>query len=118
MRRLAWASCAASVAMLAAGWGLLVAAGEVAVLTELLVSGSLVAFPVVGALIATRRPANRDRSRCSLLCVASSAGSPPNTAGRRANGAIPVATSHTAQRHREPSGRPVGKSRNSSCGVP
>ena len=43
-------------------------------------------------MTATRRPAKRPRSACSLEWLASSGGRPSNSAGRHANSAIPAAT--------------------------
>jgi len=56
--RLAWSTCTASVAMLLAGWVLTVAADDVTPAFDLVVTLALVSFPVVGALVASRRPAN------------------------------------------------------------
>ena len=56
--RLAWTLCAASVAMLLAGWALTVAADDVTPAFDLLVTLALITFPVVGALVASRRPGN------------------------------------------------------------
>ena len=58
MRRLAWTLCAVSVAMLVAGAVLTVAAGDVTPAFDLVVTVALVTFPVVGALVASRRPGN------------------------------------------------------------
>ena len=58
MTRLAWSLCAASVAMLLAGWALTVAADDVTPAFDLVVTLTLVTFPVVGALVASRRPEN------------------------------------------------------------
>ena len=58
MTRLAWSLCAASVAMLLAGWALTVTADDVTPAFDLVVTLALLAFPVVGALVASRRPEN------------------------------------------------------------
>ena len=58
MSRLAWSSCTASVAMLIAGWVLTVSADDVTPAFDLVVTLALVSFPVVGALVASRRPEN------------------------------------------------------------
>ena len=58
MSRLAWFLCTASVAMLLAGWVLTAAADDVTPAFDLVVTLALVSFPVVGALVASRRPEN------------------------------------------------------------
>ncbi len=58
MSRLAWSLCAASVAMMVGGWVLTVAADDVTPAFDLIVTLALLSFPVVGALVASRRPEN------------------------------------------------------------
>jgi hypothetical protein len=58
MSRLAWSLCTASVALLIAGWVLTMAAGDVTPAFDLVVTLALVSFPVVGAMVASRRPEN------------------------------------------------------------
>ena len=58
MTRLAWALCAASVGMLLAGWVCTVTADDVTPAFDLVSSVALVSFPLVGALVASRRPEN------------------------------------------------------------
>ena len=57
-RRVAWALCAASVAMIAAGWLLTLIADDVTPAFDLVLSVALLTFPVVGAIVASRRPEN------------------------------------------------------------
>jgi hypothetical protein len=56
--RLAWSVCGAAVAMLLAGWVLTVLADDVTPAFDLVVTLALVTFPLVGALVASRRPEN------------------------------------------------------------
>ena len=56
--RLAWGLCAASVAMIAAGWVLTVLGDDVTPAFDLVLSVALLTFPVVGAIVAARRPEN------------------------------------------------------------
>ena len=57
-RRGAWALCAASVAMIAVGWLLTLIADDVTPAFDLVLSVALLTFPVVGAIVASRRPEN------------------------------------------------------------
>ena len=58
MTRLAWTLCAASVAMMIGGWALTLAADDVTPAFDLVVTVALFTFPVVGSLVASRRPGN------------------------------------------------------------
>ena len=58
MSRLAWGLCAVSIAMLLAGWALTLTADDVTPAFDLVSALALVAFPLVGALVASRRPEN------------------------------------------------------------
>ena len=58
MTRLAWTLCGACVAMMVAGWALTLAGDDVTPAFDLVVTLALLTFPVVGALVASRRPAN------------------------------------------------------------